>query len=48
MLSIDIPVMVVVALAMFPIMRSDMTVSRAEGVLLFSGFVVYTVSLLYS
>ncbi len=42
MLRVDIPVMVLVAIACFPIFFTGLTISRWEGVLFLLGYVAYT------
>lgn len=41
----DLPVAILVAAAMLPIMRTGRSISRAEGIALLAGFVLYTVAL---
>lgn len=41
MLRVDIPVMVLVAIACLPIFLTGMTISRWEGLLFFSGYLLY-------
>lgn len=44
----DIPVMILVAAACFPIFYTGSRISRAEGMLLVTGFVAYTLILIWS
>jgi len=41
----DLPVAILVAAAMLPIMRSGRSINRAEGIVLLAAFVLYTVAL---
>lgn len=41
----DLPVAILVAAAMLPIMRTGRSIGRAEGIALLAGFVLYTVAL---
>jgi cation:H+ antiporter len=47
MLHVDIPVMVLVAIACLPIFLTGMTISRAEGLFLFVGYILYTAYLIW-
>ncbi len=46
MFTIDIPLMVIASIACFPIMRSGWVISRAEGVVLVTGYIIYTFALI--
>jgi cation:H+ antiporter len=48
MLRVDIPVMVLVAIACLPIFITGMTISRWEGFLFFSGYLLYTAYLIWN
>ncbi|MBY0585994.1 calcium/sodium antiporter [bacterium] len=46
MLHVDIPVMVLVAIVCLPIFLTGMTISRAEGLFFFVGYILYTAYLI--
>jgi cation:H+ antiporter len=46
MVSLHLPIMMVTALALLPIMRTGMKIVRLEGLLLLVGYIVYTVMLI--